>query len=67
MADFVTRDQRKRLARQTMHLQADRALKPRRVTFVALAQAPFQLGVARLPDLVSNMNAPEIDVPPPEV
>jgi hypothetical protein len=49
-----------------MHLHQDWALEPRPVTCKTLAQAAVQLGVARLPNLVPNVNTPEVDVPPTE-
>ena len=66
VAKFITRDESERLAGQAMHFHPDRSLEPRGVAFVALAQAPIQLGVAGLPDLVAHMNALEVNVPPPK-
>jgi hypothetical protein len=49
-----------------MHFHLDWTLKPQHVARKTLAQAPVQLGVAGLPNLVANVNALEVDVTPAE-
>src|ERR1017187_3384095 len=66
VAEVIARDEGERLADQAMRFHQNWTLEPRCVTLVTLPQATVQLGVAGLPDLVPNMNASEVDVPPPK-
>src|ERR1035438_2619291 len=66
MPELVARDEGERLADQAMHFHQNWALESRCVALVTLPQPTVQLGIARFPDLVPNVKAPEVDVPPPE-
>src|SRR6266536_2093211 len=66
MAQFVSNDERERLAGSTMNLDVDRALKFGLLAFKRRAQASIQLRIARLPDSVTGADSRQIEVVPPE-
>jgi len=62
IANLVTRNDRKGLCGQAMHLDRNRTLKARCLARKGRAKATVQFRIARLPKLVADMNAAEVDV-----
>ena len=62
MTQFVPSEERERFAGQPMHLHLERTLEFRRVPLKGLSQPTVQFRVARLPKLIANVKAVELNV-----
>ena len=67
MTGFIPRDDRERLANLAVDFNVDGLLKARGIAGKTLAQALVQFGIVRLPQLVPDADAIEINVAVPEL
>ena len=59
---LVARDDRQRLADQSVNFDFNRPLKPDGVTFKRLTEALVEFGIARLPDFIAVVDAQKVHI-----
>ena len=66
MPDLVPNDQRERVSRSAVNLEADRPLESRLIARKRRAQPALELGIAGFPNPVADMNPRHVNLAAPE-